>query len=56
MDVYLATSLHHIHRAPRLLTHHCGIVEKETKADLAYRQSSYSPRATLAPSFTGAPQ
>jgi hypothetical protein len=41
MDVYLATSLHHIHRAPRLLTRHCGIVEEETKADLAYRQSSY---------------
>jgi hypothetical protein len=39
-----------------LVTHHCGIVEKETKADLAYRQSSYSPRATLAPTFTGAPQ
>jgi hypothetical protein len=35
---------------------YCGIVGEETKADLAYRQSSYSPRAPLAPSFTGAPQ
>jgi hypothetical protein len=39
-----------------LLAHHRDIVEKETKADPPYQQSSYSPRATLAPSFTCAPQ
>jgi hypothetical protein len=45
--------------APRSSTsslNYCDIVETETKAGLAYRQSSYSPRATLAPSFTCAPQ
>jgi|SRR5450631_319685 hypothetical protein len=43
MDVYLATSLHHL-QALLDLTHHCDIVEKETKTGLAYQQSSYSPR------------
>jgi hypothetical protein len=43
MDVYLATRLHHL-QALLDLTHHCDIVEKETKTGLAYQQSSYSPR------------
>jgi hypothetical protein len=36
MDVYLAASLHHL-QALLDLTHHCDIVEKETKAGLAYQ-------------------
>jgi hypothetical protein len=43
MDVHLATSLHHSQALPDL-THHCDIVEKETKTGLTYQQSSYSPR------------
>src|ERR1700730_8053938 len=43
MDVCLATSSHHL-QSLLDLTHHCDIVEKETKTGLAYQQSSYSPR------------